>query len=213
MKLSSVNLGTGQIIAVGPRQVRTGIDKKPTLEPVQVTRLGLVGDEVSDEDNHGGPDQAVYAYTLPDYDFWAAQLGEAMPPGRFGENLTLSSLESGALRIGDRLHVGPEVVLEVAAPRIPCSVLAAHMNDLGFVKRFRQAGRPGLYCRVIETGHVRAGDALRLEPTAQPNLSVLELYHLWYEDSAPRAALERALAAPIALRARQEYEARLAKLS
>ena len=212
MKLASVNLGVGQIIAVGPRQVRTGIHKTPTLEPVEITRLGLVGDEVSDEEHHGGPDQAVYVYTQPDYDWWTAHLGEALEPGTFGENLTIGGLESGALHIGDRLKIGDEVVLEVAAPRIPCAVLAARMNDTGFVKRFRQSGRPGLYCRVIHTGTVRAGDAVVFEATTTPTTTVLETFNLWYEDHTSRATLERMLKAPVALRLRHELETRLAAL-
>jgi MOSC domain-containing protein YiiM len=211
LKLTSLNLGTGQLIAVGERKIRTGIHKQPTLEPVQIGKLGLAGDEVSDENNHGGPDQAVYG--LPDYDFWSEQLGTALEPAMFGENLTISGLESACLNIGDRLRVGPDgtgVLLEVAASRIPCHVLAARMNDLGFVKKFRAAQRPGAYCRVIETGEVQAGDAITLEPFVGETVSLLEDFNLYYEANPSRAALERALNAPIAIRTRAELTQKLA---
>jgi MOSC domain-containing protein YiiM len=213
LKLTSLNLGTGQLIAVGERKIRTGIHKQPTLEPVQIGKLGLAGDEVSDENNHGGPDQAVYVYGLPDYDFWSEQLGTALEPAMFGENLTISGLESACLNIGDRLRVGPDgtgVLLEVAASRIPCHVLAARMNDLGFVKKFRAAQRPGAYCRVIETGEVQAGDAITLEPFVGETVSLLEDFNLYYEANPSRAALERALNAPIAIRTRAELTQKLA---
>jgi MOSC domain-containing protein YiiM len=217
MKLSSLNLGTGQLIAVGERKIRTGIHKQPTLQPVQIGRLGLAGDEVSDEINHGGPDQAVYVYGLPDYDFWSEQLGTALEPATFGENLTVSGLESASLNIGDRLLVGT-VLLEVAASRIPCHVLAARMNDLGFVKKFRAAQRPGAYCRVIETGEVRVGDAVTLEPYRPSSdrgetVSLLEDFNLYYEANPSRANLERALNAPVAIRTRAELNQKLAKLA
>jgi MOSC domain-containing protein YiiM len=67
-------------------------------------------------------------------------------PGAFGENLTIGTLESALFRIGDRLHIG-EVILEVTAPRIPCDTFATRMGDPTFIKRFRKAGRPELYCR------------------------------------------------------------------
>jgi MOSC domain-containing protein YiiM len=216
MKLTSLNLGTGQLIAVGERRIRTGIHKQPTLEPVQIGRLGLAGDEVSDEVNHGGPDQAVYVYGLPDYDYWSEQLGTVLEPATFGENLTVSGLESASLRIGDRLRVGQDgngVLLEVAASRIPCHVLAARMDDLGFVKKFRVAQRPGAYCRVIETGEVRVNDAVTLEPFVGETVSLLEDFNLYYDANPLRVSLERALNAPIAIRARAELGQKLAKLT
>jgi MOSC domain-containing protein YiiM len=223
LKLVSLNLGSTQLIAVGNRQIRSGIHKQPTLEPVRIGTLGLENDEVSDEINHGGPDQAVYVYGLPDYDYWSEQLGVALEPATFGENLTISGLESASLRIGDRLRIGsgdrpadrPEsggVLLEVTASRIPCHVLAARMNDLGFVKKFRAAQRPGAYCRVIQTGEVRTGDAVTLEPYAGQTVSLLEDFNLYYNTNATRTELERALNAPIAIRSRAEHTARLAKL-
>ena len=216
MKLVSLNLGTGQLLAVGERKIRTGIHKQPTLEPVRIGKLGLAGDEISDEENHGGPDQAVYLYGLPDYDYWSEQLGMALEPATFGENLTVSGLESASLRIGDRLRVGPidtGVLLEVAASRIPCHVLAARMDDLGFVKKFRAAQRPGAYCRVIETGEVQIGDALTLEPFVGETVSLLEDFNLYYETNPSRDSLERALNAPVAIRTRAEITAKLAKIS
>jgi MOSC domain-containing protein YiiM len=221
MKLVSLNLGTGQLITVGERKIRTGIHKQPTLEPVQIGKLGLAGDEVSDEINHGGPDQAVYVYGQPDYDYWIEQLGTALEPATFGENLTVSGLESASLRIGDRLRVGPMdtgVLLEVAASRIPCHVLAARMDDLGFVKKFRAAQRPGAYCRVIETGEVQAGDSVILEPYRPASdrgetVSLLEDFNLYYDTNPSRDSLERALNAPIAIRTRAELNQKLAKLT
>jgi MOSC domain-containing protein YiiM len=211
MKLVSLNLGTGQLITVGDRKIRTGIYKQATLEPVQIGKLGLAGDEVSDEVNHGGPDQAVYVYGLPDYDYWSEQLGMALEPATFGENLTISGLESASLKIGDRLRLGT-VLLEVAASRIPCHVLAARMNDLGFVKKFRAAQRPGAYCRVIESGQVRVGDAVTLEPFVGETVSLLEDFNLYYDPNPSRADLERSLRAPIAIRTRAELNQKLAKL-
>ncbi len=63
-------------------------------------------------------------------------------PGTFGENLTISGLESATFNIGDMLHIG-DVTLQVTAPRIPCSTFAARMNDPHWMKKFRQAERPG----------------------------------------------------------------------
>src|SRR5215213_8587873 len=107
---------------IGARIVSTGIRKQP-VERGHVHASGLAGDVVADTENHGGLDQALYLYSREDYEHWAPELGGAPPPGTFGENLTLSSFGSEAVRIGDRFRIGTALV-EVTAPRIPCSVFA-----------------------------------------------------------------------------------------
>jgi MOSC domain-containing protein YiiM len=212
VNLSSVNLGQRETLPGTAYTKPTGILKRRTSS-AEVTRDGLRGDFVADQQHHGGPDQAVYVYTAPDYDFWTAQLGEALEPGTFGENLTVSGLESAALRVGDRLRVGA-VVLEVTAPRIPCGTLAARMNEPQFVKRFRAAERPGAYCRVLEPGTVHVGDPVTLEPSPGVSMTLLELFRNWYEyKTLSRATVERTLMLPIAARLRATMEEWLEQLA
>jgi MOSC domain-containing protein YiiM len=211
MHLLSVNVGKEQSIRNGKQSGITGIYKMPTDAPVQITPLGLEGDHVDDKKNHGGVDQAVYVFGADDYAWWSKMLGRDLAPGTFGDNLTISDLETAPIQIGDRFRVG-EVLLEVTAARIPCVTLAARMDDSKFVKRFRAAERPGLYCRVIETGIVRAGDPVRLEPYQGETLTAIELFRLYYDNEADESEIRRALAAPIAIRARNDFEERLAAL-
>lgn len=208
MHLLSVNVGTEQPIHNGKQSGKTGIFKMPTDAPVQITHLGLEGDHIDDTKNHGGVDQAVYVFGTADYDWWSKTLGREIEPGTFGENLTITELESAPIQIGDWLRVGA-VVLQVTAPRIPCVTLAARMGDPAFVKRFRAAERPGLYCRVIETGTVCAGDPVSLEPYQGETVTALEMFRQYYDNDADEAALRRALAAPMDIRGRHEYEERL----
>ena len=211
MRLLSINIGQMTPMPGVKKVGQTGIFKTPAAGLVSVTPLGLEGDAIADVRHHGGPDQAVYVYGAPDYDWWAAELGQPLPPGTFGENLTLDGLASGRLCAGDRLHLA-EVVLEVTSPRIPCVTLAARMGDPAFVKRFRHAERPGVYCRVIREGMAAAGEAVRLEPFAGPRLGVLEMFRDYYANAWDEAKLRRHLAAPVAVRDRVELEERLARL-
>jgi MOSC domain-containing protein YiiM len=211
MKLLSVNVGAVQPIQNGKPSGKTGIFKTPRAVPVQVTPLGLEGDAIVDTRNHGGLDQAVYVFTAPDYAWWSAHLGRALEPGTFGENLTIADLESATLSIGDRLKVG-DVVLEVTAPRIPCVTLAARMGDPQFVKKFRRAERPGVYCRVIQAGPVRAGDAVTLTPYAGDGFSVIAFFRLFYRKRPAVGDLRRLLAVPIPDKARPYYAEMLARL-
>ena len=209
MQLVSVNIGKAQAVPVKSGQ--TGIYKLPSENPVRVTRGGLLGDTICDTENHGGVDQAVYVYGTPDYAWWSGTLGKELHPGTFGENLTMTELESSTLQIGDRLQVG-SVVLEVTAPRIPCVTLGVRMDDPTFVKRFRQAERPGVYCRVIEEGHVKVGDVVTLHAYEGETLSALEMFRDFFRPQLDEATIRRHLAAPIAVCDRVEKEAALQKL-
>ena len=90
MRVDSVNAGRSELMQIGARTVSTGIRKLP-VERAYAGTLGLAGDVVADEENHGGLDQAIYLYSSEDYAWWAAELGGRPEPGTFGENLTLSS--------------------------------------------------------------------------------------------------------------------------
>ena len=211
MQLVSVNVGQEQSIQNGKKTETSGIFKQPVVEPVEITPLGLKGDTIIDTQHHGGPDQAVYVYGAADYDYWSSALGNVVLPGTFGENLTISELESAKFLIGDHLVIG-QVILEVTCPRNPCGTLAARMGDPQFVKRFRYAERPGLYCRVIQGGWVLTGAVVAWEQYTGEAVPAIELFRSFYELQLSEAVLRHQLAAPIAIRARIEKEAQLSKL-
>ncbi|MFL6141223.1 MAG: MOSC domain-containing protein [Labedaea sp.] len=168
--LQSVNVGVARTNPwkdVGT----TAIDKRAVAGRVAVAvpgpkgtgEVGLAGDRVHDVRHHGGPDQAIYAYALEDLDWWAGELGRALPAGVFGENLTTSGLDVNGALIGERWRIGAGVLLEVTSPRIPCGTFQGWMAEAGWIKRFTRRSRPGAYLRVIEPGEIQAGDAIEIE--------------------------------------------------
>lgn len=147
-----------QLLAVEGHVGVTAIDKRPVEGPVRVHRLGLHGDVQADRINHGGEDQAIYAYSQSDADYWAAELQRDVPPGIFGENLRVAGIETTGAIIGERWKIGLDVEVEVTSPRTPCSAFQRRFDEPHFVKRFTEAGRVGAYLRVIRTGSIQAGD-------------------------------------------------------
>lgn len=208
MRLISVNLGEERILQRRDRVEKTGIFKVPTEEVVKVTKLGLEGDVIVSKKDHGGPDQAVYVYGLIDYEWWSGELGKDIGPGTFGENLTIRELESAQFNVGDYIHIG-EVTLQVTAPRIPCSTFATRMSDPQWVKRFRQAERPGLYCRVIRKGSIQKGSPVSIEKYAGETISIVDMFRDYYDKNKSEETLRRHLNAPIAIRARRDLEKEL----
>lgn len=211
MNLISVNLGQERLLQHKNRVEHTGIFKFPTEGPVKVTTLGLEDDVIISKKHHGGPDQAVYVYGDTDYAWWSSELKREILPGTFGDNLTIGDLESAQFNVGDMIHID-EVILQVTAPRIPCETFAARMEDPQWVKKFRHAERPGLYCRVIKEGFVKAGDPVSMEKYTGETISTLEMFRDYYDRNKSPETIRRHLNAPIAIRARRDIEKDLRKL-
>lgn len=144
---------------------RTGIDKR-SVPTVQLTKTGVVGDHVLDTKVHGGIDKAVYAYSIEDLRWWESEIGLALMPGSFGENLTTEGIDITNAVIGQRWRVG-EALLEVSQPRIPCRVFAGFWKRPTLIKEFTEAARPGAYLRVIEAGSVFANDPVTVVSTPE----------------------------------------------
>ena len=181
-RVISVNLGRARDAAWAGRLRRTAIDKRPVTGPVGVGGLGLAGDEQADTDNHGGREQALYAYAREDLDWWVERLSRELANGTFGENITTGGLDVTCALIGEIWRLGTAVV-QVTAPRIPCGVFAGWMDEPRWIKRFAAARRPGAYLRVVREGTVRAGD--RLEVVARPDerVTVAESMTAYYGDA------------------------------
>jgi MOSC domain-containing protein YiiM len=173
-RVVAVNVGQLRDAGWVPRgEQRTAIDKRSVDGPVAVGALGLAGDEHA-ESGHGGPHQALYAYADEDAHFWEAELGRSLWPGAFGENLTTTGLDVSGAVSGERWRVGP-VLVEVTTPRIPCSTFAGFWDLPDLIKRFVAAGRPGAYLRVVQPGHIRAGDPVLLESRPEHGVTVADL--------------------------------------
>jgi MOSC domain-containing protein YiiM len=140
-------------------------------------RNGFLGDAQVDRKNHGGPDKAIYVYTAENYRHWEHLHGvPEYPHGQFGENLTVTGLPDEAVHIGDIFAIG-RAVMQVTQPRVPCFKLGIKFGNPRFVADFLASGRTGFYCRVLEAGWVRTGDAITLETADPGRLSVRDAMH------------------------------------
>ena len=149
----------------------TAIDKRAVQGPVNLRTFGVFGDVQADTEHHGGPDQAVYAYSQEDADYWSAELGRPIPPGVFGENLRTQGVATTHAVIGTRWRIG-KALLEVTSPRVPCATFGERMGEPAWVKRFTLAGRVGRYLRVLESGKVQAGDVVVVEHVPDHGITV-----------------------------------------
>jgi MOSC domain-containing protein YiiM len=161
-RLAAVNLGVvTEAKWAGDASGRSGIDKRPAGDRVDIRFAGLAGDFIGERAHHGGPDQAVYAYAEEDAGWWAAELGRSLGPGAFGENLTTYAVDLTGAVIGERWAVGG-ALLEVTKPRTPCATFAGYWGMRDLIKRFTVRAAPGAYLRVLREGDVGAGDPVEV---------------------------------------------------
>ncbi|HEX5613791.1 MAG TPA: MOSC domain-containing protein [Acidimicrobiia bacterium] len=179
-RLVSVNVGVPRNVEWFGRTVTTAIWKDPVAHRVAVRGVNVDGDDQADRRVHGGPDKAVYAYSVEDYAWWAGELGVPVLPGTFGENLTTEGIDLTQTVIGERWRVGT-ATLEVAQPRLPCFKLGIRMGDADFVEHFERAERPGAYLRIIDEGEVGAGDNIDVVARPTHGLTTVALASLQHD--------------------------------
>jgi MOSC domain-containing protein YiiM len=194
MRVVSVNVGLPRTVLWKGREVTTAIFKTPVEGRLPLRRLNLDGDRQADLAVHGGPAKAVYAYPLEHYPFWRQALGEDLPLGAFGENLTVDGLPSETeLAVGDRIRVG-SAELVVTQPRVPCYKLGVRFGRADMVKRMFASGRTGYYLAVEAEGDVGAGDSVETLARHPARIPVSEITRVFARDRRDLATVERLVA-------------------
>lgn len=194
MRVVSVNVGLPRTVRWKGRDVTTGIFKEPVKGRIALRRLNLEGDRQADLSVHGGAAKAVYAYPLEHYAFWREQLGEELPYGTFGENLTVERLPlEEDVAVGDRFRIGT-AELVVTQPRLPCYKLGLRFGREDMVKRFLASGRTGYYLAVELEGDVGAGNRVEMVARHPARIPVAEITRVYASDRDDFATIERLVA-------------------
>jgi MOSC domain-containing protein YiiM len=178
--MNVLSLQFGRIAPLGPEGTPSGFVKTPTSDRTEVKSLGLVGDAQADLRLHGGPDKAVYGYAASHYNDWLADFPEhaaLLKPGGFGENLTIAGLIESEICVGDVHRIGT-TILQVCQPRVPCYKLALRFGDNRMPRAMVRSGRAGWYYRVLEEGHLQAGDDLTLIERLHPDFPLIKLVEI-----------------------------------
>lgn len=195
MKVISVNTGRARTIAWNGKEVTTGIFKFPVNNPIYLGKEDVKTDNVIDRRFHGGVDKACYLYSADHYKYWKNLYPALeMPWGMFGENITIDGLDETEIHIGDVFEIGGAIV-QVAQPRQPCFKLEFRIPDSGIVRKFVDSGLSGVYVRVLKSGHVKAGDDIKLIDKKQ-SISIRRIYELIYTDEFDKTAVETAINDP-----------------
>ncbi|HEY3633022.1 MAG TPA: MOSC and FAD-binding oxidoreductase domain-containing protein [Jatrophihabitantaceae bacterium] len=179
-RLLSVNIGLPKDVAWQGRTVHTGVWKRPVDGPRMVRRLNVDGDGQGDLNGHGGEQRAVLVYQIESYRHWQQHFGhDDFEYGQFGENFTVDGLADDEVHIGDRFRIG-EAEFEVTQPRVTCFRVGLRLGQPELSALLVAHHRPGFYLRVIEEGHVAAGDEIVRTRVGRHALSVADIDALLY---------------------------------
>ena len=193
MRLVSLNISNLQQVEFRGNTVGTGIFKRSVAGPVLATTRTLQGDRQVDLRVHGGEHKAIYCYPHEHYAHWREVLQrDELPMGQFGENFTMEGLLETEVHIGDRFRIG-EIEIEVTQPRIPCFKLGIAVGDPRFVKTFLESECCGFYVRVLQEGHVQAGDTFERTYEHPEAVAIQYIHQLYFRDSGNTAEVERML--------------------
>lgn len=147
----------GKIFSINCSRIK-GVAKNPVFEAVLVEGFGLEGDA------HAG--DVIKQVSLLALESIKKQdlcpkvkTGTSLKPGDFAENITTQGLDLVGLKVGARLRMGAEVILEISKIGKDCHKYCAIYYKLGDCIMPRE----GIFARVLKGGIIRSGDEICLE--------------------------------------------------
>ncbi len=143
---------SGEIVAVCVSE-KKHVQKEEVEEVILVEDLGIRGDA-----HAGFAHRQVSLLAEESVDKMRAMGLKDLKPGAFGENLLTRGLELTRLRVGDRLRVGEEILLEVTQIGKECVDRCAIYYAAGDCIMPRE----GVFARVLRGGRARAGDRIQI---------------------------------------------------
>jgi MOSC domain-containing protein YiiM len=186
-----LSVQTGRTAPLGPDHVPSAFVKTARTGPVAVGHLSLEGDEQADLAVHGGPEKAVYAYAASHFPDWAARFPALnFTGGAMGENLTVTGMTEADICVGDVHGIGT-ALLQVCQPRQPCFKFSLRHNNNRLPKTMVKSGQSGWYYRVLQTGALKASDAIILHERPNPDFPFTRLVEIVYRGQATRQEIAR----------------------
>lgn len=172
----------------------TAIKKHAVVDNIELTKLGLVGDEQAEKRVHGGPDRALCHYPCEHYEFWQREYPELkylLRASAFGENISTIGMTEDNVYMGDLYQWGTAVI-QVTQPRSPCFKLNDLTQQADFSWVMQTSGKIGWLYRVIQPGTVSVNDPLVLLNRSS-DVSIAETtaiaFHQPYDEANTRRLL------------------------
>ncbi|ANB25222.1 sulfurase [Alteromonas stellipolaris] len=167
-------LFAGQPQPLGPRGAPSSIVKS-AVSQLTVHLDCTDEDQQSNKKLHGGPEKVLHQFSPLHYFTLRKHFPDGkFEPGSIGENISVDGMDDATVYIGDVWKFG-EVVLQVSAPRAPCSKISQRFNIQNLDRFVGERGITGWYYRVLETGVINVGDSVTLVSREDDTVNVQTL--------------------------------------
>ena len=157
-----VSVNEGKIASINISS-RKGIAKEPIPLVELLKDIGMKGDA------HANPEDETRQVSLLAFESIEKQNAKlkdcdgdqiaALKPGAFGENLTTRGIAIVDLKIGDKIIVGANVVLEVSRIGKICHKPCAIYYKTGDCIMPRE----GIFAKVLSSGQIKVNDRMRVD--------------------------------------------------
>ncbi len=137
----------GRILSINISD-KKGTSKRDIDSVVLKENFGLLGDAHAREDSKR-------QVSLLDIES-IRKLDKTLKPGGFAENITTENLDISKLKIGDRIKINKDVVLEISQIGKVCHTKCEIFYKLGDCIMPKQ----GIFAKVIKGGEVKKGDKI-----------------------------------------------------
>ena len=142
----------GKIVSINISQ-RKGEKKTSVPSAVLKENHGIVGDA------HAGDwHRQVSLLAVESVDKMRGK-GINLHPGDFAENLTIENIQLSKLKIGQRLLIGLEIILEITQIGKECHYDCAIKKQVGDCVMPRE----GVFAKVIKGGAIKTGDQIKFK--------------------------------------------------
>lgn len=141
----------GQVYSINVSEGKGGA-KIPVPSALLIREKGFKGD------GHAGPGRKQISLLSWESAGIMRRKGACISPGSFGENITTRRFDLDSVRVGDRLRVGDEGILEVTERGKKCPSPCRIFHQVGYCIMPDE----GVFCRVIRGGMVLKGDRIRV---------------------------------------------------
>ncbi len=141
------------VIAAVCISAKKGVVKKPVPQAEFQVGFGIVGDA------HGGDWHRQVSLLAGERIDTVKEKLPGLKDGAFAENIITRGLDLAAVKVGDRLRIGAEIVLEITQIGKKC-----HNDGCAIKKATGDCIMPkeGLFTKVIQGGMAEPGDAVLL---------------------------------------------------
>lgn len=194
-RIKDIYAGSEEELTKKSKTYKTSYRKQSIKHSQYVSKVGLVEDNQSDKEYHGGEQRALCVFTQGAYDFFKNEHNIELPSCALGENITLLDCDDKDICLADRFSCG-EAIFEVSQPRQPCWIISSVLGIKNLTALIVKEGRSGFYLRVIKEGEISKNDEFKLIQRKYEKLNIEYINRCYYNAKDNQEEIKEILEIP-----------------